>query len=86
MLKGILWIFFLYTNSEHIISHISMSKPNDSLPSDHYKISIVESNFPQKRHLFVFDYKRANYEELCNFLLDVDFSYCLQSVSVDQVW
>ena len=80
----------LLTNSEHIISHISVSKPYDSLPSDHYKISFfIESNFPlNKSHkpVFVFDYKRANYEGLCDFLLDVDFSYYLQSVSVDQVW
>ena len=56
----------LLTNSEHIISHISVSKPYDSLPSDHYKISFfIESNFfLNKTHkpLFVFDYKRPNYE------------------------
>ena len=80
----------LLTNSEHIISHISVSKPYDSLPSDHYKIYFfIESNFSiNKTHkpLFVFDYKMANYEGLCDFLLDVDFSYYLQSLSVDQVW
>ena len=80
----------LLTSSEHIISHISVSKPYDSLPSDHYKIYFfIESNFSiNKTHkpLFVFDYKIANYEGLCDFLLDVDFSYYLQSLSVDQVW
>ena len=34
----------------------------------------------------MFDYAKADYEGLCNFLFDTDFSYSLQSDSIEQVW
>ena len=81
----------LLTNCDHLISNISVTKPDDhSLPSNHYLISFLiecsslstKSNVP----VFIFDYPKADYEGLCNFLFDTDFSYSLQSDFIEQVW
>ena len=35
---------------------------------------------------FIFDYSRANYEGLCDYLFDSDLNSCLQSNSIEQIW
>ena len=34
----------------------------------------------------MFDFSKANYDDLCSFLLDVDFSVCFQSNNIYFIW
>ena len=36
--------------------------------------------------MFVLDYSNADYNGLCDYLLDIDYSVCLQSGSIEFVW
>ena len=35
---------------------------------------------------YVFDFPKADYESICSFLMDADFSHCLQSEDVEYIW
>ena len=50
--------------------------------------SIEGSPYTTKSHesVLVYDYAKANYEGLCDFLLDSDLCLSLHSDSVEQVW
>ena len=80
----------LLTNNDHLISGLSVTESHSSLPSDHYIISFnIDLTSPSVKHhgsTFVFDYNNADYEGLCDYLLDSDFSVCLLSESIEQVW
>ena len=80
----------LLTNNEHLVSQLSgQSSPSAQL-SDHFNISFhIVSCAPTSKRcelLFVFDYSKADFAGLCNYLLDIDYSVCLQSDSIEYVW
>ena len=58
--------------------------------SDHFNISfhIVSCASISRRcePLFVFDYSKADFAGFCNYLLDINYSVCLQSDSIEYVW
>ena len=80
----------LLTNNENLICQLSVQSTPTSQLSDHYNICfhMVYCPSTSRRHspLSVFDYSKADYEGLCNYLLDIDYSFCLQSGSIEYVW
>ena len=57
--------------------------------SDHFNISFhIVSCAPISRRCepFVFDYSKADFAGFCNYLLDINYSVCLQSDSIEYVW
>ena len=42
--------------------------------------------FPCVTPAVVFDYSKANWEGLCNYLLDQDFGICCEDKDVEQIW
>ena len=60
--------------------------------SDHFLIKFsVHLLLPRPtnaihRSLPALDYSRANYEGMCNYLLEFDFSKCLNSTDVEVIW
>ena len=77
-------------NNENLISHLSVIEAHPLLSSDHYivcfDIPLNSSLCKRQTNTVVFDYTRADYNGLCDFLLESDFSHCLLSGSTEQVW
>ena len=80
----------LLTNNEKLVRHLSVESTPISQLFEHYNtcFNIVNCPSTSRRHspLSVFDYSKADYEGLCNYLLDIDYSLCLQSGSIEYVW
>ena len=80
------------TNISHSIQNVSISPHNHFMESDHNLITfdlahcspILPQSFviPQ----YVFDFPKADYEGLCSFLMDYDFSLLLSSNNVEFMW
>ena len=58
--------------------------------SDHFIISFdVSYSSPStniSKSLYVFDFSKANFTDICSFLLDFDFSVCFQSHDIEFIW
>ena len=58
--------------------------------SDHFIISFdVSYSSPStniSKSLYVFDFSKANFTDICSFLLDFDFSVCFQSYDIEFIW
>ena len=80
------------TNSDDRVINTSVIPNQHLMQSDHFNITfqITRSTLPQPspttNQKYVFDFPKADYEGLCSFLLDADFSTCLQSEDVEFVW
>ena len=78
------------TNSDHQVCNINVV--DNLFPSDHYVINFsitLLSSFscPQDSPPSYFlNYKKANYSDMCDFLLDWDFGECYQSSDVEVIW
>jgi len=79
------------TNDEDIIQHLTVH-PCDyqPIPSDYFIISFsvilpINSQLTSTPQV-VFDYSKANYTDLCNFLLGIDFSVCELLPDIDSIW
>lgn len=78
------------TDEDDLVRELRIHSPTESpFPSDHYLISFGISIVPQLDPTAgtpsVFDYSKADWAGLCNFLLDVDFSVCLEEDDVDVI-
>lgn len=79
------------TSDEDIIQDIIIH-PHDYqlVSSDHYTISFgvkLPANYqPTFTPQVIFDYTKANYIDLCNFLSSIDFSVCELLPDVDSIW
>lgn len=79
------------SNSDSLVHDLFVDS-HSTLPSfsDHYiisfSISCSTNKRPRSQPKFVFDYSKADYEGLCSYLLDVDFSCCLNSSEIETVW
>ena len=88
-IKGNILDLVLTTPSVNI-EHISVS--SDHLPnfSDHFIISFDIPCCPPStsnpKPLYVFDFSKANFTDICSFLLDFDFSICFQSHNIEFIW
>ena len=60
------------------------------LNHDHYVISFNPQYFltsnARSKSCYVFDYSRADYKEICSYLIDVDFNVCLLSNDIEFIW
>ena len=80
------------TNSDDRVINTSVIPNQHLMQSDYFIITfqITRSTLPQPppttNQKYVFDFPKADYEGLCSFLLDADFSTCLQSEDVEFVW
>lgn len=51
-----------------------------------FQLNIANTS-PSLRHLtLIFDYKKANWEGLCDYLLDSELGLCLDLDDVEEVW
>ena len=78
------------TNTENLISDISIADSHSLISSDHHRVSFkINYILPPSRgtsHKFFFDYSKADFVGLCDHLLDSDFGNCLLSSDVEFVW
>ena len=62
------------------------------IPSDHCIISFsvtctsVTKHIPKNTSQFVYDYSKADYNGLNNFLSSIDFSVCEQFTDIESIW
>ena len=80
----------LLTNNDSLIRNLSVTESSPLLPFDHHKIcfSIQSNSRPRqrKRPTFVFNFTKGDYNGMCDYLLDTDFSDCLLPSSIEQAW
>lgn len=80
----------ILTNSCHRITNINISPPKNILNSDHSIIdfSLSHSVTPHSKVLpqYVFDFPKADYNGLCSFLMDINYSPLLSSDDVNFIW
>ena len=67
-----------------------MTHPFQLISSDHYVVSFFPScislSYSKPKPKYVFNFSKADYDSICSFLLDVDFSVCLQSSNIEFIW
>ena len=72
------------------IENISVNPQVLSTFSDHFTISFDISCCPflqgHQKPSYAFDFSKANFTDLCSFLLDFDFSACFQSYDIEFIW
>ena len=78
----------ILTNSPHKVGDVSVTK---TFPSDHYAINFNiyfrNSNFTGFTSPTTFlNYSKADYQGMCDYLLDWDFSECFESNNVQEIW
>ena len=72
------------TNDNDLVSNATVNLSNHHLSTDHYLISfklshpVQPSLQVQASSRYVLDYPKANYDAICSYLLDYDFTSCLQ--------
>lgn len=81
----------LTTSDDDLLCNPKVHLPKDSLNSDHFLISfqlrINQTNTCSSATRLVLDYQKADWEGLCNYLLDNDdFSLCAELDDVEEVW
>ena len=81
----------LVLTTSHIdIDHVSVHSHSYFNLSDHHAISFLpvcgSLSSTKIRTFYVFDFSKANYNDLCSFLLELDFSVCFQSNNVEFIW
>ena len=79
----------LLTNNEDLINNLTVVKDDLCLSSDHYKICFQVnylSSQLKRKVSYVFDYKNGDYDSLSDYLSESDFSQCLHSASIENVW
>ena len=80
----------VFTTSESIISDLLVTRPHALILTDHHTVSFniqhaTQSEESNKR-MYVFDFSKADFGELCNHLLETDFSDGYNSLLVEVVW
>ena len=83
----------VFTNNEDLIYDVTVH-PYDyqPIPSDHCIISFsvtcksVTKHIPKNTSQFVYDYSKADYNGLNNFLSSIDFSVCKQFTDIESIW
>ena len=77
-------------NVSHTLAQSQSPSHSPLLPTDHLTVSFNIQHTVQSRQrsksTYVFDYSKANFEGLCNHLLESDFSDCYILDNVEYVW
>ena len=80
----------IITNSENSVNNLTIHSSGHLVLSDHFTLTFsLSSTVPSSPHSickYVYDYPKADYDGLCSYLLDMDFSPCLLSQDVEEVW
>ena len=80
----------LMFKKRHSKRNVSISPHNHFMESDHNLITfdLAHCCLPQSFVIpqYVFDFPKADYEGLCSFLIDYDFSLLLSSNNVEFIW
>lgn len=79
------------TSDDDLIGALKVHQQNETpLSSDHFMVSfslnVTGVSAPCKCMSVVFDYPKANWDGLCNYLLDSDFSMCFEEDDVEVIW
>ena len=79
------------TNTQEIIYNLSIIPEQlQPFPSDHFIISFsIDTSttyFPKETPKYVLDYSKADFDGLCDFLINSDFQPCLTSTNIEFVW
>ena len=88
--KGNLLDLVLVSDEDLISAFKVHSRAETPLDTDHFMISFSleggNTASSCQSPVLVFDYPKADWNGLCNYLLDYDFSLCFESSDVDTIW
>ena len=80
----------IITNSDDCVRNLTIHSSGHLVISDHFTLTFhLSTTLPSyARYMpkYVYDYPKADYNGLCSYLLDFDFSPCLLSQDVELVW
>ncbi len=82
----------ILTNSEEAIDNLLIHPSWGSvLGSDHHAVIFtvqIKTSFKSitRNQLYVYDYTKADWSGLCDYLLDINFSMCYESTCVEEIW
>lgn len=79
------------TNSDDLISDIAVHPPsNTCLNSDHFFIEVTFSTMrnqtPPKPTAYIWDYSKADYNAMCDYLLSLNLNNLLSSRDLEYIW
>ena len=78
------------TNSANMVSNLLVTEPHPLIPTDHHIVSFniqyATQSKQSNKHKYVYDFSKADFDGLCNHLLETDFSDCYNSADVEDVW
>ena len=81
-------ILDLIIAEEEVVSDIAVGTVN--LQSDHFSVTFKLRSFDcridSSKSRLAYDYSKGDWEGLCDYLLDCDFSCCFDSDDVEQIW
>ena len=78
------------TSPSITIDQLSVNSSSDANLSDHFLIHFIPfcniSSTVKSKPGYVYDFSKANYNSMCEFLLDSDFRALFESMDIDFVW
>ena len=78
------------TSPSITIDQLSVNSSSDANLSDHFLIHFIPfcniSSTVKSKPGYVYDFSKANYNSMCDFLLDSDFSALFESMDIEFVW
>ena len=80
----------ILSNSNDLVTNLSIASDNSCISSDHFAITFelaqqVFQTFATTLK-YVYDFPKANYNGIQTYLLDFDYSTCLQSQDTETIW
>ena len=80
----------IITNNEDIVYNISIHPHYQPISSDHFIVTLsIKSHadhIPSHTPPVIFDYSKANYPGLINYLSHIDYTTCEQLSDIDSIW
>ena len=80
----------VFTSSHVDVEQLSIHTSSKISFSDHFIISFIPHSHmvsPATPRLgYIFDYSNADFDSICSFLMDLDFTVCLQSNDIEFIW
>lgn len=80
----------IITNSDNCVSNLTVHSSGHLITSDHFTLTFyLSTSLPSySRYVpkYAYDYSKADYNRLCSYLLDFNFSPCLLSQDAELVW
>ncbi|XP_065895940.1 uncharacterized protein [Dysidea avara] len=80
----------IITNNEDIVYNISIHPYYQPISSDHFIVTLSTKShadhIPSHTPPVIFDYSKANYLGLINYLSHIDYTTCEQLSDIDSIW